>query len=215
MKKIISVILLVCTVLSLISCGGNEKKPSPGNVAPRPANIKAWAFNSYEKTIVNSRPSVSGTSAEFNVYLAKGESEGCQVAIYSDSKIDKVSLKLVSGETELLKPSMYAMYRTHDINGKRYTDALIPYYGRKLTLERRVTLPFMLEYTADENTPAGEYKYLYELTDNDGNVLATYNVTVHVWDFMLPKEKTFGTAVGIYYAFFSKYVGNASDFYDE
>ena len=215
MKKIISVILLACTVLSLISCGGNEKKPSSGGVVEKPANIKAWAFHSYEKTIVNSRPQLSNPTTDYTVYLSKGETEGCQVAIYSEKEFKNVSLKLVSGETELVKPSMYAMFRTHNIEGRQYTDGLIPYYGRKLTLNRRVTLPFMLEYTTDENTPAGDYKYVYELIDKDGNVLATYNITVHVWDFALPKDKTFATAAGVNYAFFSKYVGSAEEFYDE
>ena len=220
MKKIVAFILLICTVISLASCGGNEEKKQPSEttenvVSGKPENLKMWAFHSYEKTIVNARPQLSNPSTDYTVYLSKGETEGCQVAIYSGKEIKNVSLKLVSGETELIKPSMYAMFRTHNIEGKQYTDALIPYYGRKLTLNKKVTLPFMLEYTADENTPAGDYKYVYELTDKDGKVLATYNITVHVWDFVLPKDKTFATAAGVNYAFLSKYVGSAEEFYDE
>ena len=193
MKKITSVILLICTVMSLASCGGGKKTASGDN---GPANLKSWTFHSFEKTVVNAAP--DGTfKTDYKVYLSKGETEGCQVAIYSDKEIKNVSLTLKSGETELIKPSMFSMNRTHKIARKQYTDSLIPYYGKRLTIEANVILPFMIEFTTDENTPAGDYEYVYELVDKEKNVLATYNITVHVWDFELPKEKTFATAVGL------------------
>ena len=193
MKKITSVILLICTVMSLASCGGGKKTASGDN---GPANLKSWTFHSFEKTVVNAAP--DGTfKTDYKVYLAKGETEGCQVAIYSDKEIKNVSLALKSGETELIKPAMFSMNKTHKIVKKYYTDGLIPYGGRRLTIEPKVILPFMIEFTTDENTPAGDYEYVYELKEKNGNVLATYNITVHVWDFELPKEKTFVTAVGL------------------
>ncbi|MBO5039612.1 MAG: DUF4091 domain-containing protein [Clostridia bacterium] len=194
MKKIIAFVLLLCMAFSFASCDGG-KKPA-GNGDSGSANLKSWAFHSFEKTIVNVAP--KGTlKTEYTVYLAKGETEGCQVAVYSDKEIKNVSLTLKSGETELIKPAMFSMNETHKISRKQYTDALIPYYGKRLTVEKKVILPFMIEFTTDENTPAGEYKYVYELVDKSKNVLATYNITVHVWDFELPKEKTFATAVGL------------------
>ena len=198
MKKIIAFILLICTVLSLVACdSGEEKKPSTtGGDDNTPATIKAWAFHSFDKTVVNIAP--KGTlKTDYTVYLAKGETEGCQVAVYSNKEIKNVSLSLKSGETELIKPAMFSMNKTHKIVKKYYTDALIPYYGKRLTVESKVILPFMVEFTTDENTPAGDYEYVYELKDKGGNVLATYNITVHVWDFALPKDKTFVTPVGL------------------
>ncbi|MBQ7780302.1 MAG: hypothetical protein IJ404_07395, partial [Clostridia bacterium] len=58
MKKIIAFILLICTVLSLVACGGGEeKKPSTtGGDDNTPATIKAWAFHSFDKTVVNIAP---------------------------------------------------------------------------------------------------------------------------------------------------------------
>ena len=51
-----------------------------------------------------------------------------------------------------------------------------------------------------------KFRTMRNKKDKDGNLLATYNITVHVWDFALPKEKTFATAMGINYAFFSEYL---------
>ncbi len=208
MKKITACILLICTVLSLSSCGGGNKKTAGGDNGQ--ANLKSWAFHSFEKTVVNVAP--NGTlKTDYKVYLSKGETEGCQIAIYSDKEIKNVSLTLKSGETELIKPAMFSMNKTHRISKKQYTDSLIPYGGRRLTLEAKVTLPFMVEFTTDENTPAGDYEYVYELKDKEGNVLATYNITVHVWDFTLPEEKTFATSAGLR----SDYIAHFNGTYNE
>ena len=208
MKKIIAVILLICTVLSISSCDSGDQKPSGGDNGP--ANLKSWTFHSFEKTVVNAAP--DGTfKTDYKVYLSKGETEGCQVAIYSDKEIKNVSLTLKSGETELIKPAMFSMNRTHKIARKQYTDSLIPYYGKRLTIEANVILPFMIEFTTDENTPAGDYEYVYELVDKEKNVLATYNITVHVWDFELPKEKTFATSARLR----SDYIAHFNGTYNE
>ena len=214
MKKLLILILALCMVLPLASCdSGDKKKPATtGGENNKPAIIKAWAFDSFEKTVVNVAP--KGTlSTEYTVYLAKGETEGCQIAVYSDKEIKNVSLSLKSGETELIKPAMFSMNRTHKIGGKYYTDSLIPYYGRRLTLEKKVSLPFMVEFTTDENTPAGDYDYVYELKEKDETVLAAFNITVHVWDFALPKEKTFVTAVGLHKPFITNNKGVYEDWY--
>ena len=212
MKKIIALLLLLCTVLSLVACGGGEKKkPSTtGGDDNNLATIKAWAFHSFDKTVVNVAPKET-PSTEYKVYLSKGETEGCQVAIYSDKEIKNVTLTLKSGETELIKPAMFSMNKTHRISKKQYTDSLIPYYGRRLTIEAKVILPFMIEFTTDENTPAGDYDYVYELKEKNGNVLATYNIIVHVWDFALLKEKTFATSAGLRSDFIAHFNGTYNE----
>ena len=211
MKKMVGVILLLCIILSLAACGG--EKMDSGNENKAPANIKTWAFHSFDKTVVNAAPK-GDFKTDYTVYLAKGETEGCQVAIYSDKEIKNVSLMRKSGETELIKPSMFSMNKTQKVVKKQYTDALIPYFGRKLTVEAKVILPFMIEFTTDENTPAGDYEYVYELVDKSKNVLATYNITVHVWDFALPKEKTFATAMGLHWPYVLYYKGVYEDWYN-
>ncbi len=214
MKKIAAFILLLCMAFSIASCdGGNGKKPS-GNGDTEAANVKAWAFHSFEKTVVNKAPQ-GNFETDYTVYLAKGETEGCQVAVYSESKISNATLTLKSGETEKIKPMMYSMNKTQKVGGKKlYTDGLIPYYGRRLVVEEKIILPFMIEFKTDENTPAGDYEYVYEFKERNGNVLATYNITVHVWDFEIPKEKTFVTAVGLQSPFITYFNARVVDWYN-
>ena len=201
MKKIIAFILLLSTVLSLASCDGG-KKPSTaggndGSNDSYAAVIKAWAFHSFEKTVVNVKPKDIGLSTDYTVYLSKGETEGCQVAVYSDTKLKNVTLVQTSEDVENIETSIYEMSRTHDIKRKHHTDALVPYNGGKLTLEKKRILPFMIEFKTNESTVAGEYNYTYELRDQKGKPFASYEITVHVWDITLPADKTFVTAMGL------------------
>ncbi len=204
-------VFLVClsVIISCFACGGNK----PSGSEEKPAELTAWTMHGFEKTVVNSTPR-GEFSADYTVYMSKGEAEGCQVAVYSESKISNVTLDMKSGETELIKPSMYSMNKTQKVGRKQYTDALIPYYGRRLVVEEKIILPFMIEFKTDETTPAGDYEYVYELKERNGNVLATYNITVHVWDFVLPEDNTFVTAVGLHKPFIYYYNGVYQEWYD-
>ncbi len=192
MKKVLAFILLISTVFSLAACGNNKKKTGDDT----PANVKAWAFHSFEKTVVNVTPK-GNFKTDYTVYLAKGETEGCQVAVYSEKAVKNASFVKKSGETDNIEVSVYSMNRTHQIVKKYYTDSLVPYSEKPIDVEAKTILPFMIEFKTNENTEAGDHEYVYEFKDEKGRVLATFNITVHVWDFELPKEKTFETAFGI------------------
>ncbi len=196
-KKLFVVLICFSMLMSCFACGNGEKKPNgDGNGS---AEFKAWTMHAFEKTVVNVDPDVKNPSTEYTVYLAKGETEGCQVAVYSSEMLKSVTLTLKSGEKELIKPTMYSMDRTHAVGRKQYTDSLVLYGGARLILREKTVLPFMIEFTTDENTPAGDYEYVYEFKDKNKNVLATFNITVHVWDFELPKDKSFVTSAALYW----------------
>ncbi len=197
MKRFLIMILSFIMVLPLAACGG--KKPASKEPGPQESvlDLKAWAFHGYEKTVVNRKPSGDNLSTDYTVYLSKGETEGCQVALYSNVNVKNATLTMKSGETDNIEVSVYSMNITHSISKYKYTDSLLPYSGNAITLEAKTILPFLIDFKTNENTAAGEHEYVYEFKDESGKVLATFNITVHVWDFELPKKKTFATSVGI------------------
>ncbi len=194
MKKILALILVACTLLSIVACNKKEKKEPVV-----PANIIAFATHSYDKYIANIKPKGS-FSTDYTVYMLKGETEGCQVAIYSDQAVKKIELVNVSGENEFVTTELFAMDRTHPIKRKEHLDSTMPYGKFDVALEKNKIVPFLIEFETTAETPAGEYKYVFSINDASGKEskpLATYNVTVHVWDITLPEEKTFATSAGI------------------
>ncbi len=212
-KKILLLFLALCMILPLAACGkkndGNAQVTTSGENETPYAEITAWATHSYDKQIANVAPKGDLTT-EYTVYITKGETEGCQAAIRSNVEFKNITFTLASGNTEDLSIKTFSMNRTHTIKRKDYTDSLIPYYGRKLKLEADTTLSFMIDFTTTKDTPAGDYEYLYELKDKDGNVLANYKIKVHVWDIVLPEEKKFATSAGIN-AYYIEQMGDHRD----
>ncbi len=200
LKRLSLILLALCMLLGCFACARKEDgdKQDVTTEAPKtgPSEFAAWTTHSYNKIITNVGPG-DDLSTDYTVYLAKGETEGCTVAVYSDIELKGCTFKCVSGNTETIELSSYSMNRSHKVGRKQYTDSLIPYYGRKLNLEAETALPFMVEFKTNENTPAGDHEYVYEFANKDGEVLATFNITVHVWDITLPEEKTFVTAMGL------------------
>ena len=196
MKKIIALVIVISTLVSMASCDSGKKpdvKPST------PANVVSYATHSYNKIIANIKP--KGTlSADYTVYMTRGETESCQLVIYSDQAAKKVELVTVSGDNESIETKFFSMNNTHKISGKQYTDSTFPYGKKDIALEKNKQLSFVIDFKTTADTPAGEYKYVFAVNDASGKksvTLATYNVTVHVWDIVLPEEKTFATSAGI------------------
>ncbi len=185
-----------------ITTGGDESAPE--------AKFTAWTTHSYDKLIVNVGPK-GDLSTDYTVYMAKGETEGCTVAVRSDTEYKSTTLSMASGNTDTIEPAVFSMERSHTIGRKEYTDSLIPYNGKKLKLQADITLPFMIEFKTTADTPAGDHKYVYEFKDKDGNLLAAFNITVHVWDIVLPEEKTFQTAAELQRGWIVALGGNWSE----
>ena len=211
MKKTLILILAFCMILPLAACG----KEDGAGKKPEKLEIKSWAFHGFEKTIVTAKPG-SKLSTDYTVYLAKGETEGCQVAIYANQAIKNITFGQKSGENEHITTSMFSMDHAHSCSKKKeYTDSLVPYFGTRLQLQENRTLAFMIDFKTTKDTPAGEYKYVYEVKDKDKNVIATYNITVHVWDIVLPEEKTFQVTGGLSGSYVSHFKGTYSVWYED
>ncbi len=153
--------------------------------------ISSWLTHSYDKLRSDSE---AGVNKKYTVYMAKGETEGCQIAFRAEGDT-KVSLKLVSGDRSLLY-GMSSLNHKHLIEGKYYTDSTPPYNGEEIAVGENETTPILVEFRTYENTDAGDYEFVFEAVNGEG-VIGKYEITVHVWNFVLPVNKTLQTAVGL------------------
>ncbi len=162
------------------------------------SNIKitSWIGHGFDRLRADMKPPKDPKS-EYTVYMAKGETEGCHIGIYSENATEKLRFELLSKKNEDIKFASYHVMPILELDGKIYTDPAVPFGGEDFSLEGTKTFSLLLEFTTDESTPAGNYRYEFAITDPTGNVISKHAVTVHVWDFAMPKEKIFQRTVNV------------------
>lgn len=150
--------------------------------------MKTWMTYGFDK-IVADKPAPSNLKKTFALYLTKGGNGNCQIVVNSD-KDTAVTLKTVSCDG--VKCEIFTADHTLPINGHQYTDPILPYGGEAIAVKGGMSLPFFLDFKAEE---AGDYTATFELCEN--GAIETFTVSLHVWSFALPENKTFATACGI------------------
>ncbi len=150
--------------------------------------MKTWITHGFDK-IVADMPAPEVLKKEFSISLTKGGEGGCQIVANSETD-GKIQLKIKSCEGVSVK--LYSEHLTHEIKGHKHTDCIVPYEGEVLDIKGGMSLPFYLDFKAEN---AGDYTASFELLDGDGKIIDTFTAALHVWNFSLPVNKTFKTAV--------------------
>lgn len=194
MKKILSLILVaVMLVSSLVSCKTNKDgKTTTDNNGQTAELADAWVAHSYDKLRVDSRKQSAGN--DYTLYLAKRETEGFHIGFRPDENMI-VRFKAVSGDNDHISWKIYNVQEVLTVGRNKYVDPCMTF--ARLPVTGGETAVFFIEFTTTENTPAGDYEYEFAFTDSKNNVYATITATVHVWDFAMPEQYTFETAVGL------------------
>ncbi len=158
--------------------------------------ITSWIGHGFDRLRADTKPPKDPKS-EYTIYLAKGETEGCHIGIYTENDVEKLRFELISGKNEHIKFASYHVVPILELDGKTYTDPAVPFDGEDFSLEGAKTFALLLEFTTDESTPAGDYLYEFGITDPSGAVISKKSITVHVWNFAMPKEKNFQRTVNV------------------
>lgn len=200
-RRILLILLAVLTLIPAVSCSrGNtpaDESGSSGTVTETPGGSEttpgandektmiSWISNGYDKIIANGdvpkKPSDSHT-----VYMAKGESEGCQISLRSPEDMAGVTVEI--SVPEGLTASA-GIEKTQRIAGKRWPDGLLPLDKVKsFDLKSGETSTVYIKFTSSGSTPAGDHKCTVTVKDGSGEAIATAGITVHVLDFELDGE---------------------------
>ncbi len=163
------------------------------------SNITTWLTHSYDKIVVGTSGSQSTGNTTYTVSMAKRETEGCQLVVYNTSSSSRsYSVKLVSSPDPTISFSTYVLDTYATFNGSNYTDACKPYSGTAVSVSKSTQVPFLIEFTTSGTTPAGDHTFTFAVINDKGQAVALHEITVNVWNFELPTEKTFGTAAGLH-----------------
>ncbi len=157
-----------------------------------------------------------GKDAGITLRLAKNEREGVQLALTStkNDKTVRISIRnFVNAAGDELPVRIYKE-RYVSVPGwgtafsDEYPDALEPLADdAEITLAKNRLQPIYIETVSGKDAAPGTYTAKCTITDAEGNVLATPDLTAEVWDFALPDTPATQSAMGIFSSEFWRLMG--------
>ncbi len=177
-------------------------------VAPSLLSVPSYSF--YEPTVKIPKTGALEKTASHTMYLAKNESEYCQIALQTrlDREWAKVSLSAFTNEQgdtlETVFCDEYYVKTTGDTVFGAYPDALVPLNvggENTLVMLRMRNYPLFIGVKTEKDTAPGDYTATLRLYCNDSredkHEKLEVQITAHVWDFTLPDSPAMDTAMGL------------------
>ena len=176
-------------------------------VAPKLMSIPSYSF--YEPTVKLQKTGALEKNAEHTLFVAKNESEYCQLAV--QARLDRnqavVSLSEFTNENgDTLETFFCEEYYVKTTGGTimgSYPDALIPIEpGRDYALPMIAmqNYPLFIGVRTTKDTVPGDYTARFTLVCNDSgdeHERLDLEIKAHVWDFELPDDPAMDTAMGL------------------
>ena len=169
-------------------------------------SVPSWSF--YEPTAKILRTSALEKKASHTLYLAKNESEYCQLALQLRSR--RINMRFTVSDfkneagdtlTPIVCEEHYIKTTGSTVDGVR-PDALIPFDQEKaFDMEAATNYVFFLGVKTAPDTAPGDYVAELTLTNPYAPDSKFENLkltlTAHVWDFALPDAPAMETAMGL------------------
>lgn len=178
-------------------------------VAPHVLSVPSYCF--YEPTVKLTKTGALEKNASHTMYLAKNESEYCQLALQArldrgDARVTLTPFTNENGETlETVFCEEYFVKTTGESLFGSSPDALVPLAvgaENKLPMVKMNNYPLYIGVKTCADTAPGDYTArltLLCLKNEDGNKNERLDleITAHVWDFTLPETPAMDTAMGL------------------
>ena len=176
--------------------------------APHLLSVPSYSF--YEPTVKIPKTGALEKKGSLTMYLAKNESEYCQIALQArlDREAARVSLSKFTNENgdtlETVFCEEYYVKTTGETIFGAYPDALIPLTvgsENKLPMGKMQNIPLYIGVKTTADTVPGDYTAKLTLLCNDSTEdkyeRLDVEVAAHVWDFTLPEKPAMDTAMGL------------------
>lgn len=159
------------------------------------AAVELWFDHATVKTVQKNTESTGMTS--YRMYMAKNEIETCQFFIAPSKNVSaEVTVSdFVSDSGDTLETELYFEHYFNMLNGEKMPDALPPVTS-EVSVKAGNSQGFIVKTRTEADTAAGDYTATVTVSC-DGEVAATGEIALTVWDFALSEETPFQTAVNI------------------
>ena len=157
------------------------------------------SFQGSEKLQWSYAPNLDAYQNLLNVFLARGEREGCQVYFYEKGEGRDLRLEVapyVNDNGDVLPHEIFNehFFTITNVWDKPAAEALVPYGGETVHVDPETCATFYVELRAARNQTPGDYHSTYTLYNGD-DVIRTIDVTATVWNFAIP-ETHYSTMIG-------------------
>ncbi len=196
------VIIGICSLTT--SCNKNNQtsgryvSPKNESEVDHTVSITSWFTNSFTKIQPDTK---NNGNTDYKIYMAKNEMESCQLILHSEEKITDCKIK--TGTIDNIDIEILREYYIETKLDEFYPDPLAP-VTNYFTIKSNENLVLLLKFKTSEKTDAGEYNTKVIITLNQHSTEIVLQVSVHVWDFVLPDSSSCSTAVGLYPEFINK-----------
>ncbi len=154
--------------------------------------IKTWLSHSFDK-VLGSAVAPSEVKNEYELFMAKNETEGLHLSFTSDEAVSDVTVEICGSHSGV---SFQTYYETFvPVRGEMYPDPVVPYTG-SLSVNTEMPLNVLIEFTATPEAEAGISVYTITAKAG-GTVVGVYTIRLKVWDFALPVTSACQSAVGL------------------
>lgn len=199
-RRILTSALALIMIMSTFACGGKDNNSSNGTTTQTPpANndaVVSWMSAGYYKNL-QSYTGPKDKKTEYDLYMAKNESESLQIAIRVSENTNDVTF---SFECELplgIKAELFEV-KTILIEKERWPDGLVPVSdGKSFDLKKDKTFSLLVKLTSNNNTPSGKNVIKMFASDGEGNIIAEYNINLTVWNITIPEKPSITTYMPI------------------
>lgn len=208
-KKMIALVFSI--VLLFVNSGGadlfNDSISIISSSGAKNHLLSVYSHSFYDSTVKLSSLAPIGKTKECKMYMAKNESEFCQIAVRSKKARGKSFVKIsdfTDKNGNVIPAELFYEYEVEVSDTDDFLfmpDPLIPLdHECKYFSQKETNYVFAIVAKTDKNAVPGDYTATVEYGNQkaDGNKyeLSKASVTLHVWDFELPTTPALATAVG-------------------
>lgn len=155
--------------------------------------VEACVFSGYEKIL--SKAQFEGASKDIEVYAAKNESESIVASLFAVSAEAGLEFKIGTLPEDVTAELF--IEKTHLIEGENWPDGLLPIRIEPVDLDENELQNILIRFNVGKNAVAGDYEIPVVVTNKNGEVFESLNVSLHIWNFTYSDDYALKTAVGV------------------
>lgn len=187
MKRLFLSFLATVMLFTTVACSDGDGGETTTDKAPDVSKpYSEWMSAGFYKNTQNYE-GPEDQRTEYEISMAKNESELCQIAIRTPEAMKGVSLEIKGRTPDGVKVELFEV-KTVKIEKDRWPDGLVPIAdGKTFDIQKDKTVSFLVKLTTESTAKAGSSTVTVVLKNKDGEEISEYKISLTVWNITIPE----------------------------